>query len=191
MLYEFGSGDKEELGSEIRKWRKRVDTVSKLRTEESNQLGIPFFCFFSCLLFSILLYFFGSRPSTNGVGTGFDHLRITAKWRWSFPVRRIRRKVTRSGTDRLWHLWVRTITYAAGLFNASFSFIFPFLLYGICSPGGRRLKRGIMERRHVTRGRVTAISYSRLARSLRSLAITLPIHQHLMSLASTFATVFL
>jgi len=27
------------------------------------------------LLFSLLDYFFGSRPSTNGVGTGFYHLR--------------------------------------------------------------------------------------------------------------------
>jgi len=34
-----------------------------------------------------------------------------------------------------------------------------------------------------------AILYSRLATSLRSLAIILPIHLHLLSLASTFATV--
>jgi len=38
-------------------------------------------------------------------------------------------------------------------------------------------------------GRVMAILYSRLAASLRSLAIILPIHLHLLSLASTFATV--
>jgi hypothetical protein len=38
-------------------------------------------------------------------------------------------------------------------------------------------------------GRVIAILYSRLATSLRSLAIILPIHLHLRSLASTFATV--
>jgi len=40
-------------------------------------------------------------------------------------------------------------------------------------------------------GRVTAILYSRLATSLRSLAIILPIHLHLLSLISTFAPVFL
>ena len=40
-------------------------------------------------------------------------------------------------------------------------------------------------------GRVTAILYSRLATSLRSLAIILPIHLHILSLASTFATIFL
>jgi len=39
--------------------------------EESYQLGVPFFCFFSSLLFSILDYFFGSWPSTNGIGRGF------------------------------------------------------------------------------------------------------------------------
>jgi len=39
-------------------------------------------------------------------------------------------------------------------------------------------------------GQVTAIQYSCLAMSLRSLAIILPIHRHLISLASTFATVF-
>jgi hypothetical protein len=42
--------------------------------KESYQLGVPFFCFFSSLLFSILFYFFGSRPGTNGIGTGFYHL---------------------------------------------------------------------------------------------------------------------
>jgi hypothetical protein len=42
--------------------------------EESYQFGIPFFCFFSSLHFSIPYYFFGSRPDTNGVGMGFYHL---------------------------------------------------------------------------------------------------------------------
>jgi len=113
MPDEFGSKYKGELRSGTRERRKWVDRVSELGTEKSNQLGIPFFCIFSSLLFSILLYFFGFRPSTNGVGTGFYHLQITAKWRWSFPVRRIRRMATLSGPDRLWILWVRTITYVA------------------------------------------------------------------------------
>ena len=38
-------------------------------------------------------------------------------------------------------------------------------------------------------GRVMAMQYSRLATSLTSLAIILPIHPHLPSLASTFASV--
>jgi len=43
---------------------------------KSDQLSVPFFCFFCSLHFSILHYFIGSRPGTNGVGTGFYHLRI-------------------------------------------------------------------------------------------------------------------
>jgi len=39
-------------------------------------------------------------------------------------------------------------------------------------------------------GRVTAILYSRLATRLRSLVIILPIHLYLLSLESTFATVY-
>jgi len=51
MLYEFGSGDTEELRSETRERRKLVNRVSELRTGGSYQLGVPFFCF-SSLLFS-------------------------------------------------------------------------------------------------------------------------------------------
>jgi hypothetical protein len=71
---------------------------------------------------------------------GFYHLRISVNGRWSFPVRRICRKVTLSGTDRLWDLWVRTIAYVERLIDC-------FLSYygtGLCSPGGLHLKRGIM-----------------------------------------------
>jgi hypothetical protein len=52
------------------------------------------FLLYLSLLFSLLLYFFGFRPITNGVGMGFYHLRRQVKWRWSFPVRRIRRMAT-------------------------------------------------------------------------------------------------
>jgi hypothetical protein len=48
------------------------------------------------LFISPLLVFFGSRPGTNGVGTGFT----TCHWRWSFHACRIRRKVALCGTDR-------------------------------------------------------------------------------------------
>jgi len=40
-------------------------------------------------------------------------------------------------------------------------------------------------------GQVTAVLYGRLTTSLRSLAIISPIHLHLLSLVSTFATVIL
>jgi len=52
--------------------------------------GITFGCFLVSLFSCSLL---GSRPGTNGVGMGCYHLWITAKWRWSFPVRRICRNV--------------------------------------------------------------------------------------------------
>jgi hypothetical protein len=40
----------------------------------------------------LLLFSYGFRASKNGVGTGFYHLRRQVKWRWSFPVHRIRRE---------------------------------------------------------------------------------------------------
>ena len=41
---------------------------------------------FSSIHFSFLFYFFGSRPSTDDVDTGFNHLQQYVWWRWSFPV---------------------------------------------------------------------------------------------------------
>jgi len=66
----------------------------------------------------------------------------------------------------------------------------PFLLYRLLQPS-----RSAPEERDnemVTRdpGWVTAILYSRLAMSLRSLAIILPIRLHLLSLTPTFGTLF-
>jgi hypothetical protein len=71
MLYEFGGGDKEELRSEARERKKWSIEFRNSGLEESYQFGVPFFCFFSSLLFSILYYFIGSRPGINGVGSGF------------------------------------------------------------------------------------------------------------------------
>jgi len=72
--------------------------------EERNQSGVPFCHFFSSLLFTILLYFFGSWPSTQGVGVGFYHLQVTAQWRCSFPLRRIHQKATIQCTSGEGHL---------------------------------------------------------------------------------------
>ena len=52
------------------------------------------FWMFLLSLLCLLLYFFGSRPSTNYVGTSLYHLRRQVKSSWSFPVRRIRRMAT-------------------------------------------------------------------------------------------------
>ena len=60
--------------------------------EDGVTLDVPSI---SSLVFTSLLhYFFGSRPSTNGIGTCFYHLQRQVKWRWSFPVRRMRRTAT-------------------------------------------------------------------------------------------------
>jgi hypothetical protein len=71
MLYEVGSGDKEELGSEARDRRKWVSRQSELRTGGKVSIEHFFLLFLSSLLVSILHYFFGSWPGINGVGTGF------------------------------------------------------------------------------------------------------------------------
>jgi len=61
---------------------------------------------------------------------GFYHLRIWDNGRWSFPVHRIHRKVTLSGTDRLWDLWVCTIAYVERLFDCLLPFLsFPTLVW--------------------------------------------------------------
>jgi len=46
MLYQFGSGDREELRSETRERRKWAIEFRNSGPAENNQLGIPFFCFF-------------------------------------------------------------------------------------------------------------------------------------------------
>jgi len=62
MQYEFRSRDKEELRSKARVCRKWFNRVSELWTGGKLSMGIPFFCFFSSLLFSILNYFLGLGP---------------------------------------------------------------------------------------------------------------------------------
>jgi len=92
MLYEFGSGDKEELRSEARERRKWVNRVSELRTGGKLSIGRSFLLF---LLFSspyLLLHWISARYKWHW--HGFYHLRISVNGRWSFPVRRIHRKAT-------------------------------------------------------------------------------------------------
>jgi len=75
---------------------------------------------------------------------GFYHLRISINGRWSFPVHRIHRKVTLSGTDWLWDLWVRTIAYVERLFDCFLPFLYFYFCTRLCSPGGLDIKRRIM-----------------------------------------------
>jgi len=76
MLYEFGSGDEEELRSETgerRKWVNRFGTRHWRRV-----INWAFLSSVSSLLLCILLYFFGSRPGMNGVGMGYTTSRPQA-----------------------------------------------------------------------------------------------------------------
>ena len=58
MMFEFGSGDKEELRSETRERRKRFNTVSELRTGGKLSIGRSFLLFHFCLLLYLSLSYF-------------------------------------------------------------------------------------------------------------------------------------
>jgi hypothetical protein len=88
--------------------------------------GITFGCFLVSLFSSSLLWI-SARYKWHW--HGFYDLRISVNGRWSFAVHRIHRKVTLSGTDRLWDLWVLTIAYVERLFDYFLPFIsFPTLV---------------------------------------------------------------
>jgi len=100
MMNEFGSADLEELRSEARERRKWVNRVSELGTGGTLSVGHSFLLFllFSSLLYTLLLHWISARYKWRR--HGFYHLWISVNGRWSFHVRRIRRKVTLSGTNR-------------------------------------------------------------------------------------------
>ena len=92
-----------------------------------------------------------------------------------------------NGTDRFWDLWVRTFAYVEQLFGCFLSTI-----VRVYAPQGSAPKEGdnVTARLHVTcpgPGN-TSFRYSRLAMSLRSLAIILPLYYSTV-LTSTCATV--
>jgi len=66
----------------------------------------------------------------------------TTQWMWCFPVRWIRRKVAIELYQSVAGLMI-LYEYVRSMNVYCFP-SFPFLLYGLCSPGGLRLKRGIM-----------------------------------------------
>jgi len=68
----------------------------------------------------------------------------TSQWRWSFPVHRIRRKVAIELYHKVLGLMGSYDCVRRMIVSFFVSLSFPFLLYGLCSPGGLRLKRGIM-----------------------------------------------
>jgi len=88
------------------------------------------------MFISSLFILCGSRPGWNGVGMGCT----TCHWRWSFRVRRIRRKVALCAADRQRDLLHCTSTYAAHLVD----YFDSFPCMGGCSQGGLLLQRGMM-----------------------------------------------
>jgi len=139
---------------------------------------------FSC--FSLLFF---SSLDLGPVQMASARVFTTSQWKCSFPVRRIRRKVAIELYQSVAGLMI-SYRYVRGR-NARCFLPFPFLVScTVMQPRRSAPKEG--DNVTATRGcgRVTAILYSRLATRLRSLAIILPIHLYLLSLESTFATVY-
>jgi len=105
----FGNDGRWSMGLEVEIWRR-------------DHFG----CFLVSLFSSSLLWIFARH---NWRRHEFYHLPISVNGRWNFPVHRIHRKVTLSGTDRLWDLWVPTIAYVEQLFDCFLPFFsFPTLI---------------------------------------------------------------
>jgi len=93
----YGKDGRWSMGLEVEIWRR------------------DHFWMFSC--FSLLFF---SSLDHGPVQMALARVFTTSQWRWSFPVRQIRRKVAIERTDRLWDLWVRTIAYVGWLFHSLF-----------------------------------------------------------------------
>ena len=89
---------------------------------------------------SVLLLIFGSQPSTNGSSTGFYHQSLEVE----FPCTSNRQKGCH------WAVLISSKTYDFVQVHTRQQCVmlpsipFPFLLYGLCSPGGLHLMRAIM-----------------------------------------------
>ena len=131
--------------------------------------GINFGCFLVSLFSSSLLWIsarykwrrHGFLPPVNGCGVS--------------PCARSAERSPFSSSNQYRDLWFRTSTYAAGTYNASFTFL-SFSLVQFLQPRRSAPKEGDNVTAARDQGRVTAILYSRHATRLRSLAIILPIH---------------
>jgi len=126
----LGSGGNESIVSEL-------GTAGKLSVGHSFLL----FLLFSSLLHHSSLLSISARYVWRRYG--FYHLQITVDGGWSFPVRRIRRKVTLSGTEWLWDLWVRTIVYVGWLFYSMFPLSSLLLFIPLCFLGSWRSTNGV------------------------------------------------
>jgi len=154
--------------------------VRKLRSWRTGSL-LDVFLF----LYSLVLIF-GSRPGTNGVGTGFYHQSMDVEFPRVPDPPKGRHRAVPIGSGTYDFVSVHT---QHELYNTYFPFL-SFSLVRFMQPRRSAPKEGdnVMATRDCGRG--TASLYSRLTMRLRSLAIILPIHLYLLSLESTFATVY-
>jgi len=125
---------------DLRVWMVGGVWVRKWRYGGRDHLWM--FLFLSSLLFPSSLHI-GSRPSTNGAGTGFYHLWSQSSGGGFSPCAGFAERspwVVAIGSGTYDFVRVR-MRHECLILPSLF---FPFLLYDLCSPGGLRLKRGIM-----------------------------------------------
>jgi len=190
-LYGFGSGDMEALPSEDREQRKWFNCVSELSTggmlsiRGSSLLFLPSLLF-SCIHHPSLLVWISA--GINGVCTGFTTSGSQSMGGGVFLCAGSAERspwAVQIGCGTYWFVRLRTSN------DCSITPFHSLLLYWLLQPRRSAPKEGDTVMAARVPGRVTAILYSRLATGHRSLAIILRIHLHLLSLPSTFATVFL
>jgi hypothetical protein len=127
-----------------------------------------------CSCFSVLFF---SSLDLGPVQMASARVFTTSQWMWSFPVHRIRRKVTIELYQSVAGLMI-SYDYVRGR-NVQCFLPFAFLSFSLerfMQPRRSAPKEGDNVTATRDCGRVTAILYSRLTTSLRSLAIILPIH---------------
>jgi len=123
------------------------------------------------LFLSSLLLFFGSRPGTNGVGTGFYHQSMDVEFPHAPDLPKGRHWAVPIGSGTYDFVQVRTRQECIILFRLLF-----FSLVRFMQPRRSAPKEGDNVTATRDCGRVTAILYSRLATRRRSLAMILSIH---------------
>ena len=120
---------------ELRVWMVGGVWVRKWRCGDYGSSSDVSFCSF--VSFSSLLFLLDYGPVQMASAWVFT----ACQWRWSFPVRRIRRKVAIERADQLWDLWVRTIAYVGWLFYSLIPFT-SLLLYWRWQPRRSAPKEG-------------------------------------------------
>jgi len=187
-LYEFGSTDKEELRSKARERRKWVNIFGT--RDRRKVINWAF-------LSSVSSFLCSSPECVTSLDLGRVYMasaRVSpppdlSQWEVEFP----RAPDPPKGHPERYRSVAGLLSlyeYVRGMIVQCFPFL-SFSLIRFMQPRRSAPKEGDNVTAARNPGWVTAVLYSQLATSLRSQAITLPIHLHLLSLVSTFANVFL